>query len=86
MIDKSYGIFSFESAHYATAAEEVSSELPEARLIPIPPELSAGCGLALRVDLNNIEKTIQYLNDNNIPFEKVNKLEIKNRERIISSL
>ncbi len=86
MKDKIYGIFSFASSNHAIASEQVSSLLSEARLVPVPPELSAGCGLALRVDEVNIEKTIEYLNENNIPYQKVNKLEIKNRKRIISDL
>ncbi len=86
MADNIYGIFSFESSHYAIAAEQAVSQFAEARLVPIPPELSAGCGLALRVSYENIEKIIKCLNKNEIYYEDAKKLEIKNRKRVITDL
>ncbi len=86
MKNKIYGIFSFSSSNYAMASEQVSATLDEARLIPVPPEISAGCGLALRVNENNIEQCKSYLKENNIPFEKIHRLEIIDRKRIVSEL
>lgn len=43
-------IVAFESTHDAIKSETLTGrEGIAARLIPIPPEVSAGCGLALRI-------------------------------------
>lgn len=86
MKDGNFGIFSFASSHYAMAAEQAASQIPEARLIPLPPEISAGCGLALRVDETNIQKAIAFLAEHQIPFEELKRLQIKMRKRIISEI
>ncbi len=86
MANNIYGIFSFESSNYAIASEKLVAEITNARLVPVPPELSAGCGLALRVNYEDVEKTIKCLKENNIFFENAKKLEIKDRKRVISEL
>ncbi len=47
-------IVAFDSSHDAIKAETVCAREDLAvRLIPIPPEVSAGCGLALRAELES---------------------------------
>lgn len=44
-------IVAFESTHDAIKSETLTGrESIASRLIPIPPEVSAGCGLALRIE------------------------------------
>lgn len=48
-MEQNYIITAFDSTHDAIKAEILTKQAKlTARLIPIPPEVSAGCGLALR--------------------------------------
>ncbi len=44
-----YLLFSFESSDLASLALDKVKNLDKARLIPLPPEIDAGCGFALRI-------------------------------------
>ena len=47
---KLYSVLSFQTTTAAMEAEELSHELGlSGRIIPLPPQTSAGCGLALRL-------------------------------------
>lgn len=49
-MDQIFIIVAFESTHDAIKSETLTGrESIASRLIPIPPEVSAGCGLALRI-------------------------------------
>lgn len=77
-----YGIFSFSSSHYAIAAE-VAAGKDYSRLIPLPPEVSAGCGLVLRVKEDAVKKTIECLQEADIPYEEVFRLIIEDKKRSV---
>lgn len=53
MIEQTFLIAAFASSHQAIKAETlaVRQGIP-ARLVPLQPEISAGCGLALRTSLD----------------------------------
>lgn len=54
-------IVAFESTHDAIKSETLTGRAGIAsRLIPIPPEVSAGCGLALRI-LPDDEPTVRQI-------------------------
>lgn len=57
-----YLIAAFASTHDAMKAETLMTrhEIP-ARLIPVPPEVSAGCGLALRAQIEDQAKVAAVL-------------------------
>ncbi len=56
-----YAIITFESTHTAIATEkQLASAGLNVRLIPVPPQITAGCGLALRFEIN-VLKTIQVM-------------------------
>lgn len=62
-----YIIVAFDSTHDAIKAETVSGRAGiAARLIPIPPEVSAGCGLALRAAPEDLEKVRELLRDEEV--------------------
>lgn len=53
-MEQVFFMVAFESSHDAMKAETMCTrEKLAVRLIPIPPEVSAGCGLALRSELND---------------------------------
>ena len=53
MAGEVFCVFAFDSTHQAIAAETAVTGLEGARLIPLPPEISQGCGLALRVNTDD---------------------------------
>ena len=85
---KTYGVFSFSSSHHAIAAEAVtasavSESLTEARLIPLPPEISAGCGLVLRVNEEGIKMASSLLTEAEIPYTGIYLLKIETNKRFV---
>ena len=41
------------------------------RLIPIPNEISAGCGLAFEADMTDVNQTRQILEENMVAYDKI---------------
>lgn len=81
MSTENFAVFSFASSHFAIAAELAAKKCEDARLIPLPPEISAGCGLVLRVNENAITETVSILKDAEIPYEEIYKLKIEDKKR-----
>ena len=65
------------------ALETSSERLTEARLIPLPPEISAGCGLVLRVNEEGIKMTSRLLNEAEIPYTGIYLLKIETNKRFV---
>lgn len=87
MEDKIFGIFSFSSSHYAIAGEQaVIANIKDARLIPLPPEISAGCGLVLQVNSEDIENVKKNLKSAEVPYSEIFMLKIENKKRIVEKL
>ena len=64
---KEYNVISFESTHMAIKSEKLLLEKQmEIRIIPVPREITASCGLALRVDLDKFERVKKILEKNSI--------------------
>lgn len=61
----------------------VSGRLTEARLIPLPPEISAGCGLVLRVNEEGIKMASHLLNEAEIPYTGIYLLKIEKNKRFV---
>ena len=70
--ENDYSIISFPSTHHAMAGEKIAMSVckeNEARLIPVPPEVSAGCGLALKIPSNELDIVLKTLNEEGIKPE-----------------
>ena len=70
--ESGYSIISFPSTHHAMAGEKIAEGVcknKEARLIPIPPEVSAGCGLALKLPSSILELVLDTLMKEGIQIE-----------------
>lgn len=67
-------LFTFASTHHAMAAERMCEQAFACRLIPLPPVISAGCGLALRVEEKNVTAAKQMLTQAQIPFDLFHKI------------
>lgn len=59
------------STHYIIKLEKIlqNSQI-YCRIIPLPGEISAGCGLSIKCELTDKDKIIQLLNDNDIKVEQ----------------
>lgn len=68
------------SGDFSSAAIE---GLTEARLIPLPPEISAGCGLVLRVNEEGIKMTSRLLTEAEIPYTGTYLLKIETNKRLV---
>ena len=69
-----YFIISFPSTHHAIAGEKVAEMASKAkglRLVPIPPDVSAGCGLALNVPSSELTDVLQAFRENNIGYQDI---------------
>lgn len=44
------------------------------KVIPLPNEISAGCGLAFKIETEDLEKVTKTLEENSISYEKIHKL------------
>lgn len=69
-----YLIISFPSTHHAIAGEKVAGKASKKeglRLIPIPPDVSAGCGLALNVPSSELTNVLEAFEENNIGYQDI---------------
>lgn len=75
---KEYCVITFASTHQAIRSEKALRERGLAfLLIPIPREISAGCGLALRVSCEGVQKVLDALQAVGVSPEGVFRLQGK---------
>lgn len=61
MLGETFVLFSFEKFEDPAAALDKVKDLAKARLIPLPPEIDAGCGYALRLLEKDLDKALDIL-------------------------
>lgn len=72
-------VFTFETPRQALAAEEVLRRAPiELVEVPPPPEVEAGCDLALRIALSQLYEAIGALATDNAEWQAVYQLGERN--------
>ena len=81
MQNEVFCVISFDSAHQAIAAEMAVSGLSGARLIPLPPEISEGCGMALRVNREDAQKAVDLLAASGAAYQDVYTLTVHDADR-----
>ena len=70
-------VISFNKTTDAMAVEEYCLKNSIAgRLIPLPKEISAGCGLAWKCEISDKDNMIKVLSDINIKYDKMVELDI----------
>lgn len=70
-------VISFNKTIDAMSVEEYClKHSVEGRLIPLPKEISAGCGLAWKCSIDNKGTMQKVLNDMNIAYDKMCEIEI----------
>ena len=69
-------VITFDSTHQAMAAEDaLRDEGMNLEVVPPPANLSAGCGLALRVRLEDVPAAIETLNRRRAAYAAVHLLD-----------
>ncbi len=65
-------LISFSSTHSAMEAEITCEDNKlSCRLIPLPSEISAGCGLSLKCEVDDINTVTKPLQEAEIPFDDI---------------
>ncbi|GAB6138062.1 DUF3343 domain-containing protein [Halanaerobaculum tunisiense] len=76
----------FNSTHHALQAEEILKENnQQLMMVPVPPEITADCGLAIKLDTNN-QKVINLLEEADVDFAGYYKVIKEGLEKKISNL
>jgi hypothetical protein len=74
--DGDNAVVTFDSTHQAMAAEDVlREEGVSLEVVPPPANLSAGCGLALRVRLEDVPAAIEALNRRGATYAAIHLLD-----------
>lgn len=63
MLGEDFVLFSFEKFEDPAAALDKLKNFDKARLIPLPPEIDAGCGYALRIREKDLTKALAILDE-----------------------
>jgi hypothetical protein len=63
MLEKEFYIITFESTHLAISTEKTILAEVAVEMVPTPREISASCGLSLKVGLDTIEKVLSILDE-----------------------
>ncbi|MEQ8197972.1 MAG: DUF3343 domain-containing protein [Clostridiaceae bacterium] len=67
MSEEIFNLVTFNSTHHAIKAEkELISKGLKIRIIPAPTEVTASCGLSIRVDEGDFEKVKEILSSKNV--------------------
>lgn len=83
MLGEDFVLFSFEKFENPAAALDKLKNFDKARLIPLPPEIDAGCGYALRIREKDLTKALAILDESD--YDGIFLMERdKNGRRVIS--
>ena len=84
---KHYAIVAFPTSQAAAAAEiHVSDSAIDCRLIPMPEQLSAGCGLVLQFSVEDVKAVQTILEENRIAVDGYYEVHFLNRKKSVDVL
>ncbi|RVU55500.1 DUF3343 domain-containing protein [Anaerosphaera multitolerans] len=66
-----YYLFTFESSNKAMAAKFAIGDLEDMRIIPLIPEISAGCGLALKYSGSKLKDVEKSLREKKVEYSEI---------------
>jgi hypothetical protein len=86
MIDRRhYGIIAFPTSQAAAAAEAIALAAGYAcRLIPMPEQISAGCGLVLQTILAELSEIRMLLSGQNVSLDGCYEVRFENRKKFVT--
>ncbi|MGM0602117.1 MAG: DUF3343 domain-containing protein [Bacillota bacterium] len=82
MVEESkYYLLVFQSTHHSIKAEKIfSAENISYRIVPVPPEITADCGSAVRFD-EKLDDILQLIKKNNIITAGVYEVIAENKNK-----
>ncbi len=82
---KNFVLITFENTMNALKGEKIL-ENDNIRVIPIPSEISSGCGLSIMVSKDNYIEMVNKLKDNNCNYEKIYTVKKSGIKKIINEI
>lgn len=84
---KHYGIIAFPTSQAAASAEATAqAEGQVGRLIPMPAEVAAGCGLVLQVPIEKLKEVEELLIRHQTLFEGSYEVWFENRHKTVKRI
>ncbi|KUG03971.1 hypothetical protein ASZ90_018634 [hydrocarbon metagenome] len=81
---RNYGIITFGSTSYALKAEKIMKRMEKTfMVIPTPREISASCGLAIKLETGLLDEYLQILAREKVSVEEVYRIEEEGRKKIL---
>ncbi|WP_422485972.1 DUF3343 domain-containing protein [Gudongella sp. DL1XJH-153] len=82
-----FGILTFQSTHHAMRAEKVlTKEGIKIKTIPTPRDITLSCGLAIRFEVEEIEKIKELKNEGKLDYKELHHLQTIDGERRLKKL
>ncbi|MGI6421273.1 MAG: DUF3343 domain-containing protein [Syntrophomonadaceae bacterium] len=82
-----YGLITFASTAYALKAEKVMKGLEKIfMIIPTPREISASCGLAIKLETGELNEFLEILAGERVPVQGVYRIEEEGKKKILHAI
>lgn len=76
--EEEFLLLAAESTHLVIKNEKILKESNiDCRIIPLPSQIKASCGLSIRTDLKNLEKVKEILYNNEMELYLIKKIGLK---------
>lgn len=87
MDNKEFGIITFEGTQHAIKAEaDLMKKEIKTKTIPTPRDITLSCGLAIRIDLNDIDKIKELYDRGELKFKNLYSLSERPEGRILKKI
>ena len=71
---KQYGYITFKSVSYAMKFETAIKNYDiKIKIIPVPRSISSSCGLCVRFNIDDMDKLISIISNNNLEYANIHK-------------
>lgn len=87
MDNKEFGIITFESTQHAIKAEsDLMNREIKTKTIPTPRDITLSCGLAIRIDLNDIDKIKDLYKNGDLKLKNLYSLSETSEGRLLKKI
>ncbi len=87
MNKSTFALITFANSHLVLKGEKaLENESMDIKVIPLPSEISAGCGLSIMCDINLVKNHTDILDKNNIQYKKIYKVVKNGLDKTITEL
>lgn len=87
MGNKEFGIITFEGTQHAIKAEsDLMNQDINTKTIPTPRDISLSCGLAIRIDMEDIDKIKELYDRGELKFKNLYSLSESAKGRVLKKI